>query len=834
MQRFGGTPGNLVYTAAQTNDLGSGSLEPDVNWRPVGPQYWVDASVDPDAGTIGNNGKPIWSAQEAADNLVRPGYSWAENNYGELDDGVLNFGFWNLNDLMASYYVAADGSIAFNEAFNAQFPGGFTAFNAQQQAMAAANVKLWDDLIAVTFQQTNDVTEADITFGFTPMSPAAGAYAYYPSGDIDDQFYEDTYGFVEAGRLSGDVWANIQYQGSFTNQDPGDYGWWAITHELGHALGLAHGGDYNASDDNDGDGQPDPITYDGDAYFFQDSAQYTIMSYFGGDVTGAIWIDWSGGQGVYADPSTPMVHDVLAIQQLYGADMTTRTGNTTYGFNSNAGNVVYDFTQVEVPVLTIWDAGGTDTLDLSGYSTDSIIDLNPGAFSSAGHGLGAAAMQYYGLDNQQELDDFVATRGLGPDGRPIDNIAIAYGAWIENAVGGSGDDEMIGNELANILSGGLGNDVLIGGRGGDVLNGNSGTDTASYRNATAGVNAFLSITAANTGDAAGDSYSGIENLEGSDFNDVLGGDAAANVFLGGDGTDMVSYRNATGGVRVSLGNPAVNTGDAQGDSYQSIENLEGGNFSDVLSGNNGANDFFGGSGSDTVSYVDAGAGVVASLGNGTIGFGSGTTQTGEAAGDRYNSIEALVGSGFNDTLFAAAGGSSLFGIDGNDTLYGLGGADLLDGGAGQDTLIGDGGSDHMWGGGDNDTLRGDAGADYLYGDGGNDTLDGGAGMDVLDGGAGNDTYTGGGAGDFFVIRDLGGTDTITDFKRAQGDKIDLRDLNIDEWIGTQAFHNDAGEVRIRNVGAQWWLEGDTNGDGVADFSVAMGTVQLIQTDVLIG
>src|SRR5690606_17779287 len=146
-------------------------------------------------------------------------------------------------------------------------------------------------------------------------------------------------------------------------------------------------------------------------------------------------------------------------------------------------------------------------------------------------------------------------------------------------------------------------------------------------------------------------------------------------------------------------------------------------------------------------------------------------------------------------------------LNGNDTLYGLGGADTLIGGAGQDMLIGDGGADQLWGGDDNDTLRGDAGADHLYGEGGNDSLDGGAGIDVLNGGAGNDTYTGGGGADIFVIADLGGTDTITDFKRAQNDKIDLSSLAIDEWIGTQAFHNDAGEVRIRNVGSQWWLEG---------------------------
>jgi len=359
-----------------------------------------------------------------------------------------------------------------------------------------------------------------------------------------------------------------------------------------------------------------------------------------------------------------------------------------------------------------------------------------------------------------------------------------------------------------VITLGEGNDDYTGTPGEDHINGAGGNDTLN---------------------GLGDD----DLLQGGAGDDVLIGGAGRDRLEGGDGKDTASYRTATYGVRASLSNPATNTGDAAGDSYVGIEHLEGSAYNDILVGNAGANDFIGGHGYDTVSYAGALTGVVASLGHGTVGFGSSTTQTGEAAGDRYNSIEVLEGSNFDDVLFAAATGSTLVGRAGNDTLYGLGGNDTLVGEAGQDVLIGDGGTDWLYGGNDDDMLRGDAGGDYLYGQNGNDTLNGGAGNDLLDGGAGNDVYTGGTGADRFIIRDLGGIDTITDFKRAQGDQIDLSDLHITEWIGTQAFHNDAGEVRIRNVGSEWWLEGDTNGDSIADFSIALGTVKLLETDIIL-
>lgn len=590
-------------------------------------QPGADFSLDPYAGHATFNGLPIYTPQEAADNLNRAGVNFTFGNNGALDDGVLTYGFWSsLDEVQHSYYTEtnADGEVLTQDGdYISQ--GVFAPFTAEQQAMAIQNIGLWDDLIAVTFKQADSAADADITFGFTQMSPAAGAHTYYPQ----EEALNDYYGFVNAGKAAGDVWANIAYQGDFSGSNglAGGYGWFAITHELGHSLGLSHGGEYNASDDNDGDGQPDPITYDNDAYFAQDTQQYTIMSYFDGSYTGQAAVNWNTGYFAYAQ--TPAVHDILAVQEVYGADYTTRAGDTVYGFHSTADRDIFDFTQNTTPILTIWDGGGNDTLDLSGFSSNAIIDINEGAFSSAGQEMSAEYLAYFaslGIDTQYELDAFYARNGLGPDGRPVDNIAIAYGAQIENAVGGSGDDILVSNSLAN------------------VLNGNGGSDTVSYTTATAAVGVNLASHSA-TGGGGSDTLMSIENAVGSAFNDTLLGDGNANTFEGGRGNDTLngaagldtaSYASASAAVTVNLGTSgAQNTGGAGRDTLISIENLTGSRFNDHLIGNADANVIKGGNGVDVVTLGGGNDVFVAELGSGAA------TKTGASSWDVITDFDAL-------------------------------------------------------------------------------------------------------------------------------------------------------------------------------------------------
>ena len=150
--------------------------------------------------------------------------------------------------------------------------------------------------------------------------------------------------------------------------------------------------------------------------------------------------------GSYRYVITPQMADIYAIQAIYGA-ATTRTGDTVYGFNNTAGSIFNFSNYSQAPALTIYDSGGNDTLDCSGYSTAQTIDLHAGAFSSVG------GLTY--------------------------NIGIALNANIENAIGGSGNDTLIANDLSCTLTGGGGNDTLTGGAGIDRLVGGIGVDTLS-------------------------------------------------------------------------------------------------------------------------------------------------------------------------------------------------------------------------------------------------------------------------------------------------------------------------------------------------------------------
>jgi serralysin len=355
----------------------------------------------------------------------------------------------------------------------------------------------------------------------------------------------------------------------------------------------------------------------------------------------------------YGFPQTLMMLDIAALQQMYGADFNTNSGNTTYSFSSTTGEMSINGVGQGTPganrlFLTIWDGGGDDYYDFSSYSTNLNVNLNPGAWSVTS----SVQRANLGFSNFAAGNVYNALQYQG-DARSL----------IENALGGTGNDIILGNVANNVLNGSNGNDTLDGGVGRDTLIGGSGTDTVSFASSAASVQLVLYDLNYNTGDAVGDGYVSIEIYEGSTHTDILVGDFLANDLRGGGGGDWLDG---------TYGGDAL-YGQAGNDSLVSRQQA------DVLDG--GA-DF------DYARYDYADAALRAYLYDPT-------QNTGWAAGDTLISIEGLAGSYFDDDLRGDAGQNIIYGLGGADYMIGLGDSDLLIGGDGQDLFhfvgIGDGG-----------------------------------------------------------------------------------------------------------------------------------------------
>ena len=544
-------------------------------------------------------------------------------------------------------------------------------------------------------------------------------------------------------------------------------------------------------------------------------------------------------------------------------------------------------------------SGGND-FDTVSYETSTVgitLDLlDPG--NNTGDALGdtfSSVERFRGSDfgDLMNGDDSANTfdGGKGDD--------KLFGRWGDDVLhGGEGSDVIDGGGWNDTLFGDAGNDVLIGGAGADHMDGGTGTDFVTYEGAAGPIALDMDDASFGRGDAEGDTFANVEIvigtasndemrgpsaqaielrgaggadlLVGGDLNDTLDGGAQDDVLIGGiggdtlrggSGFDTASYEESTRSVILDLtGTLLFTSGDAVGDTFDSIENFRGTQFSDVFVGNDqnfnfeglgggdtflagaGKESFDGGQGTDRVSYAFATAGILLDLG--------GFINRGFAAGDIYRSIEIFDGSTFDDEMRGTSDADTFSGGDGNDILIGGDGDDVLTGGAGEDLLIGGAGADALTGGlpgGDSEvdtvsylastgvdvaldgtlTGTGDAAGDtfdgienligsrdgrnHLRGDGADNALTGGESRDRLDGQGGADTLNGGGGDD--SIFGGGGRDKM--IGGAGDDRVSGGSENdqIDGGAGDDSMTGGTGTDEFR------FLDRDFGHDTITDWQI---------------
>ncbi|WP_305072137.1 M10 family metallopeptidase [Microvirga puerhi] len=376
-------------------------------------------------------------------------------------DALFSGLMWDTQNLTYSFPTNAS---FYGQAYGLGEPqNGFKALNAQQIAAATVVLASVSDVANVTFTPLTETATSHATLRMAMSASPSSAWTYTPSD------------YAEAG----DTWLGTA-NGWYDSPQLGNYGYYTLLHELGHALGLKHGNETNVY---------------GALPYAHDSMEYSVMTYR----------SYVGAAGQYVENETwgyaqsLMMDDIAALQHLYGANFSTHDENTVYRFDPVTGQTFINGKGQGIPGAdrifeTIWDGGGVDTYDLSNYTTNLSVDLRPGAWSTL------SQMQLAQLGSGHKAQGNIAN-ALLYDGDPR--------SLIENATGGTGNDTITGNAAANVLRGGSGNDrlygldnndTLIGGDGNDTLTGGLGDDAFVFNTKPNGTTNVDRITDFNVAD----------------------------------------------------------------------------------------------------------------------------------------------------------------------------------------------------------------------------------------------------------------------------------------------------------------------------------------------
>lgn len=497
--------------------------------------------------------------------------SGSSGSSAELTDGTLD----DLADYLIEGYWAGSG------APQRSFADGnsttvitvdLTELTSEGQQLARWAFEMWEMVADIQFIETTST--ADITFS----DDYSGAYCNtsYTGETITSAFVNVSESWLDSYGTTIDSYAFSTY-----------------VHEIGHALGLGHMGDYNGY-----------ASYTDDAVFANDSYQMSVMSYFSQTENPTI-------DGDYADPVTAMMADILAIQTIYGAagSSSATAGDTVYGVGTNLNNIFGELLEDAITgqtsakyggdavAITFYDESGVDTIDFSTLSTADYIDLAQESFSNVGgydgivaiargtiienvySGGGNDTLSGNGADNLmnagQGSDRIYGYAGhdtlQGEDG----NDRLFGGGGRDQLYGGIGDDSLVGNGQNDRLYGGEGADTLQGGRGKDRLFGGDGEDSLSGNGKR-------------------------DKLFGQGDDDLLLGGGGRDKVLGGSGDDRVYGNKGNDRLLGNLGNDTLGGGDGD-------DTLIGGLGDDSLTGGSGADTFVfsANHGSDTITDFTA-------------------------------------------------------------------------------------------------------------------------------------------------------------------------------------------------------------------------------------